>query len=355
MPEPGGTPPGAFLPGARLSRGPLGRTGRSRARRHPLVRFVVIRVLAGLGTLLVVTILIFVAVQVLPGNIASVILGRQATPTRIAAIDASLHLTSSLPARYVTFIENMATGHFGDSSAALAQGQTVPVWTAIRTPLRNSLVLATITMIVFLPLCIFLGTVSALRAGRKTDHAVSTIALAFGAMPEFLVGAVLIAVFFVEAHWLPPVAPVSAGQTPFTHPNALVLPVLTLLIVSVAFGIRLLRASTLGVLRENYVAMARLNGYSERRVIRRYVLRNSIAPFVQIVAQEAQYLIGGIIVVESVFGYPGIGSALVQAIMVRDAQEVTVIATILAAMYIFLNIVADLAVVLLVPRLRTEV
>jgi peptide/nickel transport system permease protein len=304
--------------------------------------------------LLLASILVFGAVQVLPGDVAQVVLGRTATPERLAAVRADLNLNDPVPVRYVHWLEGVATGDLGNSSAALAQGQTLPVWDAIRTPLRNSLVLAVLTLLIFIPLCIVLGTVAALRAGRRTDHAISVTALALSSLPEFLVGTLLIVVFFTQLDLLPPVSTIGPGQTPFSQPKELVLPVLTLLAVSVAFGTRLLRASIVDVLREDYVAMARLNGLRERRVIWRYALRNALAPSVQILAQMIQYLIGGIIITESVFNYPGIGSALVQAVLVRDPQVISVVAMMLAAIYILVNVLADLAVVFLVPRLRTK-
>jgi len=304
--------------------------------------------------LLLASILVFGAVQVLPGDVAQVVLGRTATPDRLAAVRADLNLNDPVPVRYVHWLEGVATGDLGNSSAALAQGQTLPVWDAIRTPLRNSLVLAVLTLLVFVPLCIVLGTVAALRAGKRSDHAISITSLALSSLPEFLIGTLLIVVFFTQLDLLPPVSTIGPGQTPFSNPKELVLPVLTLLAVSVAFGTRLLRASIVDVLREDYVAMARLNGLRERRVIWRYALRNALAPSVQILAQMIQYLIGGIIITESVFNYPGIGSALVQAVLVRDPQVVSVVAMILAAIYIVVNVLADLAVVLLVPRLRTR-
>jgi peptide/nickel transport system permease protein len=304
--------------------------------------------------LLLASILVFGAVQVLPGDVAQVVLGRTATPDRLAAVRADLNLNDPVPVRYVHWLGGVATGDLGNSSAALAQGQTLPVWDAIRTPLRNSLVLAVLTLLIFVPLCILLGTVAALRAGKRSDHAISITSLALSSLPEFLVGTLLIVVFFTQLDLLPPVSTIGPGQTPFSNPKELVLPVLTLLAVSVAFGTRLLRASIIDVLREDYVAMARLNGLRERRVIWRYALRNALAPSVQILAQMIQYLIGGIIITESVFNYPGIGSALVQAVLVRDPQVVSVVAMILAAIYIVVNVLADLAVVLLVPRLRTK-
>lgn len=319
-----------------------------------MLAFLVRRIATGLLALLVASILVFGAVQVLPGDVAQVVLGRTATPQRLALVRGDLHLNDPVPLRYLVWLKGMVTANFGDSSAALAQGEVLPVSHAIGTPLRNSLILAGITTAIFIPLCLLLGTLAGVRAGRKTDHAISVTALALSSLPEFLIGTLLIVIFFSQLNLLPPVSTLSPGQSPLSNPKALVLPVLTLLAVSTAFGTRLLRATIAGVMREDYVAMARLNGFRERRVIWRYALRNSLAPSVQVLAQMVQYLIGGIIITESVFNYPGIGSALVQAVSVRDVQVVAVVAMILAAVYIFVNILADLAVVFLVPRLRTQ-
>ena len=323
-------------------------------KRHPVAGFIGRRVAAGLVTLLVASFLIFGAIQILPGDVASVVLGKSATPARVAAIRADLHLNEPLPERYLTFVGNLVTGHFGNSSAALAQGLKLPVWSVIRTPLRNSAILAAITLILFVPLSLILGTAAALRAGRKVDHAISLPALVGSAMPEFLVGTLLIVVFFSQLNLLPPVAEIGPGQTPFTHPTVLVLPVLTLLSVSLSLGIRLVRASMIEVLRADYVRMARLNGQPERRVVLRYALRNALGPAIQAIAQTSQYLLGGIIITESVFNYTGIGNKLVQAVSLRDVQEIGVIAMILATTYITINNLADLAVMLVVPKLRTS-
>jgi peptide/nickel transport system permease protein len=323
-------------------------------RRHPVAAFIVRRVAAGILTLLVASFLIFASIQILPGDVASVVLGKNATPARVEAVRSELNLDDPLPQRYATFLGDVATGHFGNSSAALAQGRTLPVWDVIRTPLRNSLILAAITIALFVPLCLLLGTLSALRAGRAADHAISVPSLVASAMPEFLVGTILIVIFFTQLNLFPPVAEIGTGETPFSHPDALVLPVLTLLSVSLALGIRLVRASMLDVLRADYVRMARLNGQPERRVVTRYALRNALGPGIQAIAQTMQYLLGGIIITESVFNYPGIGNKLVQAVSLQDVQEIGVIAMILAAIYILINIVADLAVTLVVPKLRTS-
>jgi peptide/nickel transport system permease protein len=153
---------------------------------------------------------------------------------------------------------------------------------------------------------------------------------------------------------LPPVSLLAPGSSPLAHPNILVLPVLTLLAVSVAWTIRLVRVGTIEVLQTDYVQMARLQGISERKVLRRYVLRNSLAPSVQIFALSIQYLFGGVIVTETVFNYPGLGRALVNAVLANDNTQVQAIAMTLATIYILINIIADLIVVLLVPKLRTQ-
>jgi peptide/nickel transport system permease protein len=152
---------------------------------------------------------------------------------------------------------------------------------------------------------------------------------------------------------LPPVSLVPPGESPLSDPQALVLPVLTLLGATLAGSTRMVRAGMVETLRSDYVQMARLNGFPERRVVSRYGLRNALAPAVQVFAQNIQYLVGGIIVVEYLFAYPGLGKELVDAVAIRDVREVQSIAILIAAFYILVNIVADLLVVLLVPRLRT--
>jgi peptide/nickel transport system permease protein len=321
---------------------------------HPVAMFLVRRLGAAALTLFVASFLIFLAVNVLPGDVAQVVLGKNANSRNLAAVRADLNLDQPLVTQYWHWLTGVLTGHFGNSTAALAQGTKLPVWTAIKTPLWNSLVLAGVTLVLFIPLCLVLGTIAALRAGKPSDHAVSSIALALGAMPEFLLGTVLIWIFFTQLKIFPPVSTIPPGQGPLADPKILALPVMTLLVVSTAFGTRLLRASIIECLREDYVGMARLSGINEGRVVAKYAMRNALAPSVQVLAQMIQYLVGGIIVVESVFNYSGIGNALVQSVQVRDVQLVADVAMLLATFYVILNVLADLAVVLLVPKVRTQ-
>ena len=324
-----------------------------RVHRHPVARFVGRRLLAGLATLLVASALIFVATNALPGDVAQVVLGRYATPSRLETLRARLDLNEPLVVRYVHWLGDAVTGNLGQSAVQLANGQgNSPVWQMIKTPLRNSAILALFTVILLIPLSLLAGTAAAVRASRPTDYVLSYSALVVGSLPEFVVGTFLIAVFFSWLNLLPPVALVPPGSSPLSNTKALVLPVLTLLAVSLAFSARQVRAGVVEALRQDYVTMARLGGMRERKVLVRYALRNALAPSVQVLAQNLQWLIGGIIITESVFAYPGIGTTLVNAVQNRDVTVVQSVAMLIAVVYVMLNLLADLVVMLLVPKLR---
>jgi len=328
---------------------------RAQARRgRPVLRFVLRRVLAGIGTLFVASVLIFLATNALPGNVAEAVLGKSATPQATAYLEDKLGLDEPLVTRYVDWLGGVFQGDLGESATELAGGaEKAPVADLIGTPLRNSVVLAVCTMVLLIPLALLLGTIAAVAAGRGADYAISYGSLVLGSLPEFVLGTFLILIFFSNLGWLPPVALVPPGQSPVADPEALILPVATLLGVALAFSARQVRAGVIEALRQDYVMMARLNGIRERRVLWRYALRNSLAPTVQTFALSLQYLFGGIIVVEALFAYPGIGELLVKAVAARDVTLVQGVTLVLAALYITINIVADLIVVFLVPKLRT--
>lgn len=322
--------------------------------RFPVLGYALRRIAAGLATLLVATFLIFASIQVLPGNVAQVVLGRNATPERLSRLEQQLHLDDGLVSRYWDYLHGFVTGQFGVSTAALVQNSRVTVSSVIRPEIRNSLFLAALVLVIFVPVSLVLGFAAGRRSGSATDHAISTTTLAVGALPEFLIGSLLVYLFFTRLGWFPPISSLPPGSSASDNLESLVLPVLTLLLVSLAFGSRLLRASIVDVLRKEYIAVARLNGYSNARIVVRYLFPNALVPSIQILAQQTQYLLGGIVVVESVFNYPGLGAELVRAISVRDVQEIMIIATILSVAYIAINILADLACVLLDPRTRTS-
>jgi peptide/nickel transport system permease protein len=338
-----GLPPAAPGAVARPARG-----------RHPAARFAGRRLAAGILTLLIASVLIFLATNVLPGNAAQVVLGRNATGPAIVKLEAELGLDRPVAVRYLRWLGGMTHGDFGQSAVAKAEGRPdASISATLGSPLADSAILAALTAVLLVPLTLLFGALAGLYARRKTDWLISAPALVASGLPEFVTGSALIYVFFTWLNLLPPVALLSPGQSPLSVPKDLVLPVLTLLAVAVGAGVRQVRAGMIEVLEQDYVRFARLNGIGERRVILRYALRNALAPSVQIIAQNLQYLVGGIIVVESVFAYPGIGTYLVNAVSSRDVTEVQAAAIILAALYIVINIAADLIVVLLVPKLRT--
>jgi len=319
---------------------------------HPLAWFVVKRVGAGIITLVVVSILVFAGTELL-GDPASAILGRNATPENLAELRALMGLDEPAFERYLDWLGGLLTGDLGNSASGYAQGGEIPIWDKIEPKLGNSFVLAAITTLLMVPLSLLFGVVSALRAGRAADQAISVTSLAVISLPEFVVGSLLILIFFSWLDLLPPVALIPPGTSPLSEPTKLVLPVLTLLGVTCAASIRMVRAGMLETLAADYVQMARLNGFRERLVVWRYALRNALGPAVQVFAQNIQFLIGGIIVTEFLFAYPGLGQELVNAVAIRDAREVQSLAIFVAAFSIGLNIVADLLVVMLVPKLRT--
>jgi peptide/nickel transport system permease protein len=323
-------------------------------RRHPLVRFLVRRLAAAIVTLVVVSVLLFAGTNVLPGDVATAVLGRDSTQAGLAAIRRGLHLNRPAPERYWSWLSAFVRGDLGSSVASQAvSGEPTPISSLIGERVKNTLVLALCTVLLLVPLSLALGVFAATRAGRPVDHLLTTLSLGAISLPEFVTGTLLILLISQWLGLLPGVSLIPIGDTVFTHVSILVLPVLTLLAASLAQTIRMVRAGMLEVLRSDYVEWARLCGHRERDVVLRYALRNALGPTVQVIALNVQWLVGGIVVTEYVFGYPGIGQALVQAVSARDVPYVLSVGMLIAIVYIALNVVADLLVVLLVPKLRT--
>jgi peptide/nickel transport system permease protein len=333
------------------------RSARSRlAADHPVLGFVLGRVAAGVASLLAVSVLVFLATNALPSNVADVVLGKSATPERVRSLEQLLHLDRPLYEQYLSWLGGLLHGDLGRSGVAVAESAPVTkVSSIISDPLINSIILAGCTAVLLVPLSLAAGVFAAIHAGKARDHAVSYGAIVFGALPEFVLGSFLILIFSLKLHWLPSVSLLAPGEHGFSNPKGLVLPVLTLLGVALAFTARQIRAGMLVALGSEHVKMARLNGLPERRVRWRYALRTAVAPSIQSYAQSLQYLFGGIIVVETLYAYPGIGTTLVQAVLRRDLPEVQSVTMVLAAAYLAINIAADLLIVFLVPRLRTRV
>jgi peptide/nickel transport system permease protein len=324
-------------------------------RRFPIALYVARRLLAGAITVAVASVLIFAAITLLPGNVVQIILGRDATPESVSAIEGQLRINQPLWDRYTHFVGSLFTSSLGYSTAGLVQGEKVSVASIVGPAFAHSAVLAAATMILFIPMLLVLGLLAGLKSGSARDTVISVTSLTFSSLPEFVVGSLLIVVFFDQLGLLPPVSSIPPGASPLSHPNIIVLPVLTLLLVSLAFGSRVLRACVAEIVGQEYVVLAEIHGYSRGRIIWRYVLPNAAPPTIQLMAQQLQYLIGGLVVVESVFDYPGIGTALVNAISVHDPQVVMVISVILATVYVVINLIADVVAMILDPRVRTTI
>jgi peptide/nickel transport system permease protein len=286
--------------------------------------------------------LIFTATQLLPGDLATATLGRDATPAAVAQLREALGLDRPAALRYVDWLGGIA--HFDLGKSAV---NNVRVSDTIAQPLRNSALLVAVTLGLLIPLSLLLGTAAALRRGSFFDLGSQLITVMLVALPEFVVGIVLVLAFAIA--W--PVLPAVTFQV---TAEGLVLPVATLLMLSLAYTARMVRAGVIDVLSSEYVAMARLKGMPERSVIRHHVLPNAIGPSLHAFALTAAWLAGGVVIVEYLFAYPGIGRLLIDAVTSRDVPMVEAVSLILAAVYVIGNLLADVATILLTPRLRTR-
>jgi peptide/nickel transport system permease protein len=317
---------------------------------HGLTGFVVRRLLLGLLTLFISSVIIFAATQALPGDAARSILGRSATPESLAELRRQLGLDKSVLQQYWEWISGVVTGDFGTS---LANG--LPVTEILGERLVYSLFLMLIAGLISVPLGIVLGAVSARRRDGAFDQVTSVTTLGLAALPEFVVGITLAVIFSTTVfQWLPSVIVTDPGSRPWEYPKELILPVVTLVIAVVPYTTRIMRASTVEILESDFVEMARLKGLPERLVLWRHAVPNALAPTFQITALNLAYLAGGIVVVEAVFNYPGIGLLLVESVRARDMPVVQAIALLIAALYVILNLLADLATIMVSPRLRTS-
>ena len=308
------------------------------------------RVVLGLLTLFVVSLIVFAATQALPSDPARAILGRTATPESLKTLREQLNLNQSVVRQYTHWLGGFVTGDLGNSLAARE-----PVTKVLGKRLENSAFLVLIAAAISVPLSIFLGVISARRRDGPLDHSMSLILLALAALPEFVVGIALVVIFGTSVfHWLPAVSLIPPEDATWQHLKELVLPTLTLVIAVSPYIARIMRASMVEVLESDFVEMARLKGMPERHVLWRHAVPNALAPAIQVIALNLAYLAGGIVVVEFVFGFPGIGSALVDAVSNRDLPIVQALAVLIAAVYVGFNLLADIATILVSPRLRTS-
>jgi peptide/nickel transport system permease protein len=307
---------------------------------------------AGLGlvTLFCVSLLVFAATQALPGDAAQAILGKTATPERLAALRAALHLNRPTLSQYLIWIGGVLRGDLGDSLAT--QG---PVWALIAPRVGNSAFLVLLAAAFAVPASLVTGVVSAVWRDGPIDHALSAATLVLAAMPEFVIGITLVVLLAANLlHWFPAVSMLDDSLPPWRQLSQAVLPVATLNLAVIPYMSRIMRASMIEVMESEYGQMARLKGMPPTRVVWRHALPNAVVPFIQVTALQLAWLAGGIVLVEVVFHYPGIGQTLVDAVSNRDLPVVQALTLLVGAVYVGLNLVADCMTILLTPRLRTS-
>ena len=314
-----------------------------------LTRLILRRLALGLLTLWLVSLLVFAATLALPGDAAQAILGREATPERLEALRDQLNLDEPVVSQYIQWLGGILTGDLGNSAATQE-----PVGDLLSDRVGNSLFLVAISAAVAIPLSILVGVWTAMKRDRPVDHVVSTTSLILASLPEFVIGIALILLFATEVfHWFPAVSLLGPGEKAWEDPEVVVLPAATLVLAVVPYISRIMRGSMVEVLESEYVTMATLKGLPRRIVIWRHAVPNAIVPAIQVTALQLAYLAGGVVVVEFVFSYPGIGAALVEAVGNRDMPVVQAVTMLAAGIYVGLNILADVATILVTPKLRT--
>jgi peptide/nickel transport system permease protein len=305
------------------------------------------RLWLGLLALLAISALLFFATNMLPGDVAAALLGQHATPEALLRLRATLGLDQPAWLRYLHWLAGVLHGDFGTS---LASGR--PVVTEVLPRLGNTLVLASLAAVVAVPVSVGLGVLCAMREGGLIDRLVAMLCVMTISVPEFFLGYALIGMFAVQLGWLPSLAVINPGMTFGARLAAVILPALTLVLVVLAHMLRMTRASLLSVVSAPYIEMAYLKGLKRSTVVLRHALPNAAAPIIAVVTMNLGYLVVGVVVVEVVFVYPGAGQLLVDAVSKRDLPLVQACGLIFAAVYVALNVLADMVALLADPRLR---
>ena len=315
--------------------------------RLALLRFAGRRIALLSVVLLLVSILIFAIVQVLPGDVATMILGTYATPEDLTVLRQKLGLTRPAPLRYFDWISGAVQGRWGTSLV-----YQVPVRSLVLDRLKRSGILATVALTIAVPTAILLGVVSAWRRDGLVDHLIGVLTLSAVSMPEFVSGVMLILLLAYQFPLLPPSSLIDPTVGVLSAAPSLILPVLTLVLALLAHMTRMTRASMIEALEKPFVRAARLRGLRPRRVVLEHALRNALLPTVGVVALNVGYAIGGLVVVETVFAYPGLGRLLVDSINNRDVPVIQMTALVVATAYALANLAADVVYAYLDPRIR---
>ena len=305
-----------------------------------------------LVTLWVVSVLIFIGTNLLPGDVAQIILGQTATPESTAALRAKLGLDKHPIEQYWVWLQNVMMGDLGISKAGLGAGLGTPIVEMLGPRVDNTLRLTLIVGAVAIPISLFLGLIAAMHPGTRLDRSITFATLNLISVPDFLVATALVLVFAVSLGWLPSIVYLRGDETGWVLLKTLAMPILTLVILVSSQIIRMTRATVLNVLGSPYIEMAILKGVPRRRIILRHALFNAVGPIVNVIALNLAWLVGGVVVVEQIFSYPGLAKLMIEAVQMRDMPLVQACAMIFCATYIVLIFIADIASILSNPRLR---
>lgn len=306
-----------------------------------------VRFLSSALTLLLVSMIVFAAVEVLPGDVASRMLGREASEVAKEQLRERLNLNAPVIERYAAWVGGALRGDFGTSFSARK-----PVSEVLWPRLTNTLVLAGLAFLLYVPLSTIPAVLQALRPDQRLDRAITGLTILVLSMPEFLLATLLLFAFAVVLPVFPPMAQVQTTTDVLSYLHMILLPATALALMMASYGVRLLRESMIDLLQSDFVRMARLKGLSPRRVLWRHALPNAVVPWLNATALNVAFLIGGVVVVERVFAFPGFGSLLVDALQLRDMPLIEAGVLIAAALFIALNLLADLLAMVLNPRLR---
>jgi len=312
-----------------------------------MARFLVVRLSLIVVTLLAVSVAIFALIEAVPGDAASVMQGQQATPDSLKNLRAQMGLDRPPHIRYLDWIWDAMRGDLGQSAKSNASISEV-----MGGRLRNSALLAVLAFIIAVPLGLVMGVWVGTRADTKMDRFLTMGGLVTISLPEFVTGVVMILILSSTLGWLPSSSIMMPGESIIGNPQVLVMPVLTVTGALFAYIMRMARANVIEVMESNYVRTAILKGLPMRTVVTRHVLRNAMLPTITVIANNVGWMFGGLIIIENLFAYPGMGSLLIQAIDTRDIRMLQSTALVIASVYAFSNLAADLAYGALNPRVR---
>ncbi|KMS52132.1 ABC transporter permease [Sphingobium cupriresistens LL01] len=307
------------------------------------------RFASSLLTLLLVSMTIFVIAQLLPGDAAQEALGQSATAEQVAALRHEMGLDRPAYVRYADWLGGMVSGDPGQSMVA-----NMPVAEVISSRLPNSLLLAALTALVAVPVALTIGIGSAMNRGGRIDRALNIATLSMVAVPEFLVATIAVLIFSVKLRWLPSIALASEEMGWGDYLRGVAMPILTLSVVVIAQMARMTRAAVIDQMDRPYVEMAVLKGVAPVQVVLKHIMPNAIAPIVNAMALSLSYLLGGAVIVETIFNYPGLASLMVNAVTSRDMPLLQACAMIFCAAYLLLMLIADVTAILANPRLRAQ-